>query len=205
MSRGLPFRLRGLTIVFALAISALGLVLMAGCGGGEDDDFVDQPKPRYMVPGQAADSTSADTSSVTSGESSYEAGTLTGSEGVTQSVDSQGAALTGQEAEIKPTKDESNAAPVTTTSRPGVSTSGANGSDAYSLQLGSFTNLDNARQQADRIKAMGYSPVIEETVLAGQTYHRVLLRNVGDMAKASRLGEHIHSELDIAYLVRRAK
>ena len=57
----------------------------------------------------------------------------------------------------------------------------------------------------DRISALGYEPVIEDSDLGGQTYHRVMLRGVGDMAEASRLGEHIHSELGIAYLVRRGQ
>jgi cell division protein FtsN len=181
------------------------MFLLAGCGGGEDDEFVEQPKPRYMVPGQASDSTAADSPEGNLEESSYQAGTLSGNDGVTEEVDTQAAAGDDREAEIKATVSPSKAAPVTTSSRPEVSTSAVSGAEVYSLQLGSFTNLANARQQADRIRALGYSPVMEETVLAGQTYHRVMLKSVGDMAEASRLGEHIHSELDIAYLVRRAK
>lgn len=202
MSRGVPNRLKGLAIVFALIIMAVAVLLLAGCGGGEEDDFAEQPPPRRMVPGRVADSDSTDTPGE---ESSYEAGTLRGSEGVTHSVEKQGVPPTGQDAEIKVNTDQMKAAPVANSSRPAVSTPAAGGSGTYSLQLGSFTNLGNARQQVDRIKALGYSPVIEKTVLAGETYHRVMLPKVGDMAEASRLGELIRSELDIAYLVRRAQ
>lgn len=205
MSRGLPNRLHGLAIVFALAFMAFAVLLLAGCGGGEDDEYVEQPTPRHLVPGQAADSVSTETTDIAGGESSYEAGTLRGTEGVNHSAENQGVPPTSQDAEIKVNADQSKAAPVTKSSRPAVSTSAAGGTGAYSLQLGSFTNLGNARQQADRIRALGYSPVIEETVLAGETYHRVMLEKVGDMAEASRLGELIRSELDIAYLVRRAQ
>lgn len=205
MSRGVPNRFKGLAIVFALIIMGLAVLLLAGCGGGEEDDFAEQPRPRHLVPGQVADSVSTDASDTPGEESSYEAGTLRGAEGVTHSAQNQDVPSSGQDAEIKAKTDQSKAASETKSSRPAVSASAAGGSDTYSLQLGSFTNLGNARQQADRIKALGYAPVIEKTVLAGETYHRVMLPKVGDMAEASRLGELIRSELDIAYLVRRAQ
>ena len=205
MSRGVPIRLKGLAIVYALAIMAVAMLLLAGCGGGEEDDFAEQPTPRHLVPGQAADSVATDMTGTPGEESSYEAGTLRGTEGVTHSGENQGVPSTGQDAEIKVNSDQSKAISETKSSRPAVSASATGGTGTYSLQLGSFTNLGNARLQADRIKALGYSPVIEETVLAGETYHRVMLPKVGDMAEASRLGELIRSELDIAYLVRRAQ
>ena len=173
-----------LSVVFAVALCAA----LCGCGkGGEDKDAV-QEKPQAMVPAGTADTTVVDTADTSVSESAYVAGTLTDSDGVR---------------EIPAAKEQ--AAPVTEVpkaeARPSTSVKSSDG--AYSLQLGSFTNMANARNQADRISALGYAPTIEESNLGGQIYHRIMLRGVGDMAEASRLGEHIHSKLGIAYLVRR--
>jgi cell division septation protein DedD len=73
----------------------------------------------------------------------------------------------------------------------------------FSLQLGSFTNVDNARKQGDRIRGLGHDPVIEASSLGGQIYHRVMLKGFRNQSEATRLGEKIRSELGIAYLVRR--
>lgn len=204
MSRGLPFSCRGIFIVSALAVMAGSMILLAGCGGGEEDEYVEQPTPRHLVPKDAADSVSVEAISGTVEESSYEAGTLGDSPGVTESVAAGDLSHAEQEAELKAAPAQKVDNSETASTRPPVAAATSSGDGTYNLQLGSFTSRANARQQADRIQSLGYSPVIEETVLAGETYHRVMLKNVGDMAAASKLGEHIHSELDIAYLVRRA-
>ncbi|MEN8007078.1 MAG: SPOR domain-containing protein [Candidatus Krumholzibacteriota bacterium] len=185
MSTGLTTGRRNLSRVLVLALAATALAALSGCGkGGENEDAAPE-KPRAMVPGETSDTTVVDTAAAPATESAYVAGTLSDAAGV--STDSV------------PTEQ---AAPVTKAdTRP--STSVTSNTGAFNLQLGSFTNLANARKQADRISELGYAPVIEESDLGGQTYHRVMLKGVGDMAEASRLGELIHSKLGIAYLVRR--
>ena len=128
---------------------------------------------------------------------------MPGAEGVSGDPASPGKVVPEAGAELKAAPQEVEAAPAPAATRPATSVS--SGSSAFSLQLGSLTNLDNARKQVDRISALGYKPVIEQSDLGGQTYHRVMLKGVGDMAEASRLGEYIHSELGIAYLVRRGE
>jgi cell division septation protein DedD len=134
-------------------------------------------------------------------ESVYQAGTLPTAEGVNEADEIPEVEAPAAVTEIKAAPAEAQAPQEPAATRPATTVSSGNGS--YSLQLGSFTNVDNARKQADRVRALGYAPVIEESNLGGQVYHRVMLRGVGDMAEASRLGEYIHSELGIAYLVRR--
>jgi cell division septation protein DedD len=136
-------------------------------------------------------------------EGAYEAGTLSGAGGVKEDPAPEEIAPLDTGDKIKATPVQTEAQPARSSTETRKAKSGTGGDGAYSLQLGSFTNLDNARKQVDRISALGYAPVIEESNLGGQIYHRVMLLGVGDMAEASRLGEHIHSELDIAYLVRR--
>jgi len=179
----------------------LGPAVLTGCGGGDQEESATQQKPAAMVPGAVLDTAAVDTGVTTDMESVYEAGTLPDTEGVRKDPAAGDQTAQDAKAELKAVPAETEARPVPSGTRP--STSVSSGDGAYNLQLGSFTNLDNARKQADRISILGYSPVIEESNLGGQIYHRVMLQGVGDMAEASRLGEYIHSELGIAYLVRR--
>ena len=190
-----------LSLVLVLALGFATPVALTGCGGGDQEESATQEKPRAMVPDAAFDTAAVDTGITPDTESSYEAGTLPDAEGVSE--DTAAGEQTAQDAgaELKAVPVETEARPVQSVTRP--STSVSSGDGAYGLQLGSFTNLSNARKQADRISALGYAPLIEESDLGGQIYHRVMLWGVGDMAEASRLGEYIHSETGIAYLVRR--
>jgi len=192
-----------LSLILILALGVAAPVVLSGCGGGDQEEAATQQKPQALVPGAESDSSAVDTSAVSSMEESYEAGTLSDTEGVNEdsAMEEKAPLETGDE--IKATPVQREVPPARTSTETRKAKSGSDGGGAYSLQLGSFTNLDNARKQADRIGALGYAPVIEESNLGGQIYHRVMLLGVGDMAEASRLGEHIHSELDIAYLVRR--
>ena len=199
MSRGLLTGRRILFLILILGVAAT--VVLSGCGGGESEEAATQQKPRTLVPGAESDSAAADTSAVINMEGAYEAGTLSGAEGVSEDPAPERKDTLDTGDEIKATPAPANTQPSRSSADSPKEKSGSGG--AYSLQLGSFTNLDNARKQVDRISALGYSPVIEESNLGGQVYHRVMLLGVGDMAEASRLGEHIRSELDIAYLVRR--
>jgi cell division septation protein DedD len=194
MSHGLPTRRPRVFLVLVLAC-------LSGCGGQDQEDAATQQKPRALVPGGAPDSALVDTVISTETESVYQAGTLPTAEGVNEAVESPEVETPEVVTEIKAAPAEKKAPEEPSASRPATTVS--SGSGAYSLQLGSFTSVDNARKQADRLRALGYAPVIEESNLGGQVYHRVMLRGVGDMAEASRLGEFIHSELGIAYLVRR--
>jgi len=206
MSSGLLTGRRCLSLVLVLALGVAVPAVLSGCGGGDEDEATTRQKPRESVPGGELDSAVVDTGSTTDMESSYEAGTLPHREGVSEDQ-SPGEPTTpdsGADLKVVPADTEVRGGVSETASGARPATSVSSGEGAYSLQLGSFTNLDNARKQADRISALGYAPVIEESNLGGQTYHRVMLRGVGDMAEASRLGEHIHSEIGIAYLVRRA-
>lgn len=197
MSTGLLTGRRSLSGVLALTMVVMALVAMTGCGKGNPDEQDAQAEPGALVPGGTPDTSVVDTTAGIVSESAYVAGTLTESEGVREIADSMDQAPPVPE--VKEVRKEKAA--TRTESRP--ATAASSGEGAYSLQLGSFTSLANARKQADRLSELGYSPVIEESNLGGQTYHRVMLRGVGDMAAASQLGEHIHSKLGIAYLVRR--
>ncbi len=203
MSRGLLTGRRSLSLILILILGVAAPVVMSGCGGGDQEEAATQQKPRALVPGAESDSVVVDTSAVSNTEDAYEAGTLSGAEGVSEDPASEVKAPLETRDEIRATPAQKEAQPARTSTETRKAKSESGGGGAYSLQLGSFTNLDNARKQADRISALGYAPVIEESNLGGQIYHRVMLLGVGDMAEASRLGEHIHSELDIAYLVRR--
>jgi cell division septation protein DedD len=185
-----------------LAWQILAVVCLSGCGGGDEEEVASQQEPQNLVPVVAADSAQVDTVVASESESVYQAGTLTVSEGVSEesSAAEPPAGEVVEEIKAVPAAEET---PPASVPRPNTSVSSGDGS--YSLQLGSFTSLENARGQVERISALGYAPVIEESNLGGQVYHRVMLRDVGDMAEASRLGEYIHSELGIAYLVRRGK
>ena len=202
MSRGLLTGRLGLSLVLVLACGFLALACLSGCGKGDQEESVTQQKPQGMVPAAALDSAMVDSVVTSEAETAYEAGPLPTSEGVRDDPSST-EQVTGQAgAELKASPGATETVPAASASRPPTTVSTGEGS--YSLQLGSFTNLANARKQVDRLSALGYAPVIEQSDLGGQIYHRVMLRGVGDMAEASRLGEYIHSELGIAYLVRRA-
>ncbi len=201
MRRGLLTGRQRLSLVLGVACGFLALACLSGCGKGDQEESVTQDKPQGMVPGAALDSAFVDTVVTVDTESAYEAGTLPATEGVRDDSSTQEQAAVEAVPEIKAAPPETETAPATSVSRPSTTVSTGDGS--YSLQLGSFTNLANARKQVDRLSALGYAPVIEESDLGGQIYHRVMLRGVGDMAETSRLGEYIHSELGIAYLVRR--
>jgi cell division septation protein DedD len=201
MSRGLLTGGQRHAVVLGVACGFLMLACLAGCGKGDQEEPVTQQKPPPMVPGAALDSALVDTVVTADTESAYEAGTLPVAKGVRDDSSVPEQAAVPAVEEIKAAPAATKTASAASVARPSTTVSTGDGS--YGLQLGSFTNLANARKQVERLSALGYAPVIEESDLGGQTYHRVMLRGVGDMAEASRLGEYIHSELGIAYLVRR--
>ncbi len=205
MSTGLLTGRRCLFLVLVLALGVAAPAVLTGCGGGDQEESAARQKPAAMVPGAAFDTAAVDTGVISDMESAYEAGTLPDADGVREDPAADEQTAPDAVAEIKtiPAETETRSATSGTVSGTRPSTSVSSGDGTYSLQLGSFTNLANANKQADRISTLGYTPVIEESDLGGQIYHRVMLRGVGDMAEASRLGEYIHSELGIAYLVRR--
>jgi DedD protein len=201
MRSGLLAGRRRLFPLFVVVLGMAALAVLSGCGSGNEDEAVSEQSPRALVPTGTTDSTAIDTTAAATAENPTEAGTLSDSEGVSGSMNPGEDSQPAVKAEIKPTPEETKSTAAAADTRPKTSVTGSDG--AYSLQLGSFTNPENARKQADRLRSMGYAPVIDVSDLGGQTYHRVMLKGVGDKEKASRLGEHIHSELGIAYLVRR--
>jgi len=175
-------------------LAALGL--MAGCGGKDEAEPVAQEEPQAMVPATEdsnAINTAADTV-LTAGTAVTEAGT-SGTDGVIQALDSEKNPYQGSESAGTQSGESSVDSPF---NRPQVTT----GNGAFSLQLGSFRNVDNAHAQVARIRELGYSPTVEVASLGGQTYHRVVLRGLADRSEAERFGEHVRSELGITYLIR---
>lgn len=179
------FLQRTLVVAALLAISAASV----GCGGGGDEEAEAEPPKSALVPGALDDTlrTTADTSSW------YQlGGTESSDSGLSSSAREGGA-------------PESSAQAVATDSRPNPSSVAKKPEGDYILQLGSFRDQDNARRQADRLVALGYQPFIEDSNLGGQIYHRVVLLGLPDQSAASALGERIHAELGITYLVRKAR
>jgi cell division septation protein DedD len=203
MRKGLLTGRVRLSLILAVGVGLVVVTLLAGCGKKDQENADARPIPRALLPESQKNEAVADSGSVLAADTAEEPGTLPGAEGVSGDPASRGKVVPEAGAELKAAPQEVEAAPAPAATRPATSVS--SGSSAFSLQLGSFTNLDNARKQVDRISALGYKPVIEQSDLGGQTYHRVMLKGVGDMAEASRLGEYIHSELGIAYLVRRGE
>lgn len=203
MRKGLLTGRARLSLILAVGVGLIVVILLAGCGKKDQENADARPISRALLPESEQNEAVADSGSVLAADTAEEPGTLPGAEGVSGDPASRGKVVPEAGAELKAAPQEVEAAPAPAATRPATSVS--SGSSAFSLQLGSFTNLDNARKQVDRISALGYNPVIEQSDLGGQTYHRVMLKGVGDMAEASRLGEYIHSELGIAYLVRRGE
>ncbi|MFN2370223.1 MAG: SPOR domain-containing protein, partial [Candidatus Krumholzibacteriia bacterium] len=159
----------------ALAGAALlaGL-LLAGAGCGGDQDKSDSLPSGGLVPG-----------SVVTTDTTGTAGTL---------IDPTAAADTAARA-AAPATETLAPVPATTPRRdpPRTVDSARQAAPAgtFSLQLGSFRSLDNARGLGARVKALGYEPAVESAVVAGQTYHRVLLHGLADRSEASRTGERL--------------
>lgn len=193
MMSGRPVLFQRAALSFALVLAVLAMTVFAGCGGKDEDELTFTGKPRGLVPAAAFDSTVVDSASADSAGVVPEEGTS-----------AEGGGLNAVAERPEPVIKEIDTSPAGARVAPAQKvTKAAAAGGPYSLQLGSFTNVDNARRQGDRIRSLGYDPVIEASNLGGQVYHRVMLKGFRDMAEASRLGEKIRSELGIAYLVRR--
>ena len=182
--------LRTLTVAALLAVALASV----GCGGGGDEEAEAEVPKSALLPGALDDTlrTTADTSSW------YQVGgTETGQAGMSSST---------RDGVVRETDPADQGAQATTTqSGPNSSSVAKKPEGDYILQLGSFRDQDNARRQADRLVALGHRPSIEVSDLGGQTYHRVVLLGLPDRSAASALGERIHAELGITYLVRLAR
>jgi cell division septation protein DedD len=192
-----------LSLILAVGVGLVAVAILPGCGNKDQDNDAAKHKPQAMLPESQLETAAGDTSLAHQQNTVSGTGTLPGAEGVSGTPAAAGQDVPAAGAELKAAPKEIEAAPLAAGARPATSVS--SGGSGFSLQLGSFTNLANAQNQLDRISALGYNPVIEQSDLGGQTYHRVMLKGVGDMDEASRLGEYIHSELGIAYLVRRGQ
>ncbi len=167
--------------------AALGLSLLAGCGGQDEPEPEARPASQAMVPA-GTDTTAVDTAVADVLTDPQNPGT---SETDAVPTDAPEATL------HEPLRAET-AEPVAH-SRTKVTA----GTGEYSLQLGSFRSAANARAEVERIAAFGHTTEVEVATLGGQTYHRVVLRGLADRAAAERLGEDISSQLGITYLIRR--
>ncbi len=63
----------------------------------------------------------------------------------------------------------------------------------YTLQLGAFSDRDNARRLAIQIEARGYRPLIEEASVHGSTVYRVRLGPFNSIESAQSLGQTLGS------------
>lgn len=175
-------------LLLALAIAA------PGCGGGDEEEAEEVPRTA-LVPG-ALDDTLHATTDTTAWHSM--AGT-----GEDDAVLPTGDSTTGDSGEAAHDAPEPEVLEsVATRDEPAADQASPAETGAFSLQLGSFQDLGNARRQAELLRKNGYDPVLETSTLGGQTYHRVVLRGLPDRSAASALGERIHAELGITYLVR---
>jgi len=191
---------RGATATTRNARNALVILLscaaLAGCGGGGDET---EETPRKALVPAAMDDTSYAAPDTTAWQQM--GGTPAEEEAFEEDrAPAESAATLSATADRPQASAGSPASASATPSAPAA----APAEGPFVLQLGSFRSLDNARRQADRIRALGHDPVIEASTLGGQTYHRVVLRGLPDHAAAASLGERIHAELGITYLVRRA-
>ncbi len=180
-----PFLFPWSTGTAFLALLAALALAVGGCGGGKDDKA--EPPARTLVPAAmpAADSTAL---AVAAADAGAVADTVAAGPVDEAMTPPPARATTSRTAPPRTTDLARQAAPGGT----------------FSLQLGSYRNLDNARAQAARIEALGYTPVLESAVVGGQTHHRVLLRGLADRAEAARVGERLRTELGITYLIRQS-
>lgn len=171
----------------ALAGAALlaGL-LLAGAGCGGDKEQGDGLPAQGLVPGSVVTTETADSAGAAIDQAA---------------ADTAGQAATPAPETLAPVP---KATPRREPPRTAASARQAAPGGTFSLQLGSFRSLDNARALGARVEALGYAPVVESAVVAGQTYHRVLLHGLGDRSEASRTGERLRTELGITYLIRQA-
>jgi rare lipoprotein A len=71
----------------------------------------------------------------------------------------------------------------------------------YTLQLGAFSDRDNARRLAMQIEARGYRPNIEEANVRGSTVYRVRLGPFNSIESAQSLGRTLGSSGFNSYVV----
>lgn len=77
------------------------------------------------------------------------------------------------------------------------------GDGIFSLQLGSYTVASFAEEKAAQLRDLGYPGTVEEAEVGGQSYHRVFIRGLADRQSAEKLGEDLHTQLGLSYLIRR--
>jgi cell division septation protein DedD len=169
------------SILAVAGLVSAALIALPGCGGGDDTPA---PAGHALVPGPGAlpDTAAVDTTALDDALPAAE--TSAAAEPVLAPAGEQ------------PRRTEPpRSADVARKPAPG---------GAFSLQLGSFRSLDNARRLVGRVENLGYAPVLESVVIGGETHHRVVLRGLPDRAEAASVGERLRSELGITYLIRQS-
>jgi DedD protein len=196
MDQMLKQRLIGAIVIIALAVIFIPMILE-----GPDDEL--SPRTQDMPPPPTIDYQSEVELAVPE-ESTEPAETLADTteqevSAVPESPMSQPEAVT-IEAEVPAKPAEPVVAKQTS---PGIPsrTATASTQGGWIVQVGSFSQQDNALSLRDRLKKSGYQASVKDVKGAGGTIHRVLVGPVSDRAAAERLRDKLASEQKLAAMV----
>ncbi len=64
----------------------------------------------------------------------------------------------------------------------------------WAVQTGSFSNLENARRQANSLASMGYGSYLSETTVAGRTLHRVRIGPMRTREAADQVARELQQQ-----------
>jgi len=90
----------------------------------------------------------------------------------------------------KPTPESSTTAPTTTQPE----TAAATVPKAWAVQVGSFTQRDNAMKLRDKLRAKGYKSFVEQITSAGKTFYRVRVGPVVTRDNAEALQKELQTK-----------
>ena len=166
------------------------LTLATGCGG-DKEEAIPPMGTEAMVPAETPVATPRDS--------------ITTEEPASQDVGNQVVGNQDRDLGVGSTPADHPAAsePVMTATHPSESMATSE-TGRFSVQLGSFQNSSYARARSEKVRAAGYEPVIETVLVAGVTYHRILVRGISDRVSAEAIGDDLGHRLDITYLIKRA-
>jgi len=178
----------------ALGLLSVAVLLgMAACGGGGEDEGVESSGlPEATTPARTA----ADDLPLPAA-----ADTVDGEPASRSTAAPASAAVGGSPAtaDDQPEPDAATAVePAANPTPPAPPELGA-----FSLQLGSFRSSGHAGDLAARLRNIGRPAVVEEVVVDGAVWHRVLVHGFTDRQAARIAGDDIRSALGSDYLIRR--
>ncbi|MGB7932892.1 MAG: SPOR domain-containing protein [Gammaproteobacteria bacterium] len=197
MDQMLKQRLIGAIVIIALAVIFIPMILE-----GPDDEL--SPRTQDMPPPPTIDyqtevELEVPEESTEPAESLADTTTEQEVSAVTEPPMSQPEAVT-IEAEVPAKPAEPVVAKPTS---PGIPSRTATASTpgGWILQVGSFSQQDNALSLRDRLKKSGYQASVKDVKGAGGTIHRVLVGPVNDRTAAERLRDKLASEQKLAAMV----